>query len=51
MDTLGNNLVAFSGNKMASKYHSQKFDYECSKNTIWKIICMHQNIQRKQMET
>jgi hypothetical protein len=35
METLGDNLVAFSGKKMAPKYYCEICDYECSKKYNW----------------
>jgi hypothetical protein len=36
METLGNDLVAKSGTKVAPKYYCEKCDYECSKIYNWK---------------
>ena len=36
METLGNNLVAKSGKKVAQKYYCEKCDYTCSKVYNWK---------------
>jgi hypothetical protein len=35
METLGNNLVAFSGKKVAKNYHCEVCDYTCSKKYNW----------------
>ena len=35
METLGDNLVAKSGSKMANKYYCQKCDYTCCKKYNW----------------
>ena len=36
METLGNNLVAKSGKKVANNYYCEKCDYKCSKLYNWK---------------
>jgi hypothetical protein len=36
METLGNDLVAKSGKKVASEYYCEKCDYKCSKIYNWK---------------
>ncbi len=36
METLGNDLVAKSGTKVANNYYCEKCDYECSKIYNWK---------------
>jgi hypothetical protein len=36
METLGNNLVAKSGKKLAQKYYCEKCDYDCCKIYNWK---------------
>jgi len=36
METLGNNLVAKSGKKMANNYYCEKCDYKCCKIYNWK---------------
>jgi hypothetical protein len=35
METLGNNLVAFSGKKVAKNYHCDVCDYTCCKKYNW----------------
>jgi hypothetical protein len=35
METLGNNLVAFSGKEVKNKYHCEKCDYTCFKKYNW----------------
>ena len=36
METLGNDLVAKSGTKVANNYYCEKCDYECYKIYNWK---------------
>ena len=36
METLGNNLVAKSGKKVANNFYCEKCDYTCSKVYNWK---------------
>ena len=48
METLGNNLVAKSGKKMAHEYFCEKCDYKCSKIYNWK---KHLTTAKHSMET
>ena len=48
METLGNDLVANSGKKMANNYYCEKCDYTCSKVYNWK---KHLDTAKHTMET
>jgi|LauGreDrversion4_2_1035121.scaffolds.fasta_scaffold49850_3 Txe/YoeB family toxin of Txe-Axe toxin-antitoxin module len=48
METLGNNLVAKSGKKVANNYYCEKCDYKCSKIYNWK---KHIGTSKHQQET